>query len=242
MVQAQFNVKLNCLRTNRGGECLSIDFGTYYAKVGLRRHLTTADTPHQNGISEWKNRTLMEAARILSFGANLPGFLWEEMVRAGNYLMNRCPTRALFESMPYQQLHKRRPNLAHARIIGSAAYVSLHTKNPSKLEARSVHTVLLGYDDCSKAYRCYASHSRKILIRKDVIVDENTSGISSATIREEVTLDSVLSTPTPALGPPPSSENFGPVEDLADWSTPSTLENSNCEPPGIPLDGPRYNL
>ena len=56
---------------------------------GIKRQLTTAKTPQQNGIAEHKKGYLCETMRSLLFGANLPTYLWEEAVRAANYISNR---------------------------------------------------------------------------------------------------------------------------------------------------------
>jgi hypothetical protein len=206
MVEAQFNFKISCCRTDQGGEFFSHTFSTYGFKVGLHQQLTTANTPNQNGISEHKNCTLMEGASSLSFGANLPGYLQEEIIRASNYLFNRYSTHALVKSTPYQKLIRRKPDLSHLRVIGSVAYVSLHSKNPSRLEARSVCTVLLGYNDCSKAYCCFAPHSWRILISKDVIIDKNYMGIPAAPLVDGVTLEDAFTSPMPSTSSDPPAD------------------------------------
>ena len=49
MVEAEFGQKIQCLHTDRGGEYLSAQFLSFCQQVGIKLHLTTAYTPHQNG-------------------------------------------------------------------------------------------------------------------------------------------------------------------------------------------------
>jgi transposase InsO family protein len=103
MVEKQTHHKLSALRTDRGGEYLSIDFNTYCKLQGIRRHLTAAGTPQHNGIAERKNRYLLETMRSLLFGSRLPSYLWGEAVRTANYISNRVPTKALYRKVLFSK-------------------------------------------------------------------------------------------------------------------------------------------
>ena len=59
MVEAEIKGKLRCARSDRGGEFLSKDFKLYCEENGILRQLTTPHTPHQNGVVERRNRTVM---------------------------------------------------------------------------------------------------------------------------------------------------------------------------------------
>ena len=57
--------KLKTLRTDNGGEYVSVDFETCLKKEGVRHELTVPKSPEQNGVSERVNRTLVEAVRSM---------------------------------------------------------------------------------------------------------------------------------------------------------------------------------
>jgi hypothetical protein len=175
MVENQSHQKLSCLRTDRGGEYLSNEFMAYCKLHGIMRQLTTARTPQQNGIVERKNCHLLETMRSLLFGAKLPTYLWEEAARTANYISNRVPTRALYRITPHQRYTKQKPDISHLRLFGSASY--LHIQTRSKIEPRSKPMVLVGYDETSKAYRCFDPTRKKIVISKDVLFNENIIGV-----------------------------------------------------------------
>jgi hypothetical protein len=59
-VETETGQKIICLRSDRGGEYLSRDFSNFCVQHGIHRQLTMAHTPQQNGVSERRNRTLVE--------------------------------------------------------------------------------------------------------------------------------------------------------------------------------------
>lgn len=79
-MHSQFVAETGTIRSDRGGEYLSHEFILFCKRLGIHRQLTAAHTPHQNGVSERKIRTLLECGRSLCFEARLPACLWEEMV------------------------------------------------------------------------------------------------------------------------------------------------------------------
>lgn len=181
-VENMLQQKLACLRSDRGGEYTSELFRSFCHTHGITRQLTVARTPHQNGVAERKNRTLFELARTISFDSKAPANLWEELVRTANYINNRCSTRALNLSTPFECLTRVKPNVSHFRIIGSTAYVHIPKEMRDKLGSKSLKCVLVGYDDQSKAYRCFDPLNRRILISRDVIIDEHSPGDFSITM------------------------------------------------------------
>lgn len=65
MVEKEFPSTVGCvrLRSDRGDEYLLGIFTAYLTAKGIQRQLTVAGTPHQNGVAERKNRTLLETSR-----------------------------------------------------------------------------------------------------------------------------------------------------------------------------------
>lgn len=175
-VEKEFSLPISCLCTDRGGEYMLADFNQYCLTHGIRRQLTAARTPHQNGVAERKNRTILKAARVLYLGSTFPTFLWQEAVQTAVYILNHCATRALHLSTPYMHLYQRRLDLSNLRVIGCRAFVLLPKQPNSKFRPKGLQTVLLGYDQHTKAYRCFDPAQCKILISKDVICVEDSQG------------------------------------------------------------------
>ena len=54
------NKKIKFLRSDRGGEYLSYEFGLHLKQHGIVSQLTPPGTPQRNGVSERRNRTLLD--------------------------------------------------------------------------------------------------------------------------------------------------------------------------------------
>lgn len=55
MFEKESSLRVKCLRTDRGGEFTSHAFNEFCSNEGIKRQLTTAYTPQQNGVAERKN-------------------------------------------------------------------------------------------------------------------------------------------------------------------------------------------
>ena len=64
-VENHHNKKIKFLRSDRGGEYLSYEFGAHLRKCGIVSQLTPPGTPHRYGVSECRNRTLFDMVRSM---------------------------------------------------------------------------------------------------------------------------------------------------------------------------------
>ena len=71
------------------------------AQVGIIQELSTMETPQLNGEAERLMRTLVEAARALCYGGNLPAGLWEHAVHYYVYVRNLTPRKELDGKTPW---------------------------------------------------------------------------------------------------------------------------------------------
>ncbi|GJV02023.1 retrotransposon protein, putative, ty1-copia subclass [Tanacetum coccineum] len=76
-VELQLGKKIKALRSDRGGEYLSQEFKEYLGKNGIVQHLTSPYTPQQNGVSERRNRTLLDMVRSMFNLTTLPLSFWD---------------------------------------------------------------------------------------------------------------------------------------------------------------------
>jgi len=174
-VENETGNNLKVFRFDRGGEFISRDFNTLCADNGIIRHLTTPYTPQQNGVVERRNRTLLEMTRSMLKAKQVPNCFWGEAVQHAIYITNRIPTRALKEVTPYEFYYQRKPNLEHLRVFGSLAYTKVNDSHLRKLNDRSKKTVYFGTESGSKGYRLFDPQNQKIIVSRDVIVDEDSS-------------------------------------------------------------------
>lgn len=160
--------KIKFLQTDNGSEYCSRQFDDYLAKNGIRRRLSVAHTPQQNGVSERKNRTLVEMARCQLIQSKLSPSFWAEAVSTANYIRNRCPSKSLNEQTPYFLWNKKHPTATHFKIFGCKAFAL--NKNPTrgKFDDKSTECIFIGYSNEAKAFRLFDPKTKKVIVSRDV--------------------------------------------------------------------------
>ncbi|XP_049369398.1 uncharacterized protein LOC125834277 [Solanum verrucosum] len=117
-----------------------------YAKeqneAGIEHQLTVPYSLQQNGVSERKNRTIMEMSRYLLHEKNLPKKFWAEAANTVVFLLNRLPTRAVEGKTPFKAWLRE-------------------TKKADL-------GIFIGYSLFSKAYRIFQPQTNKIMVSRDV--------------------------------------------------------------------------
>ena len=71
-VQNQLGKSIKAIRSNRGGEYLTQEFDYYLKDCGIVSQLTPPGTPQWNGVSERRNRTLLDMVRSMMSQTSLP--------------------------------------------------------------------------------------------------------------------------------------------------------------------------
>ena len=70
-------------------------------KPGIIQEFSTTETPQLNGEAERLMRALVEAARALCYGGNLPADLWEHAMHYYVYVHNLTPRKELDGKTPW---------------------------------------------------------------------------------------------------------------------------------------------
>jgi len=159
---------------------MSKAFEAFMREYGIQHQTSTPYTPQQNGVAERANRTLMEMARVMLHAQGLPYDLWAEAVLNVAYIRNRCPTNAVASMTPQQAWSGRRPNIGHMHIFGCIAYALDLSPKCSKLDAKGIKCLLVGYCEGSKANRLLCLETNKIIKSQDVTFVEDKQGVSDA--------------------------------------------------------------
>jgi transposase InsO family protein len=166
-LSTQYNAKIKCLRSDRGGEYLGQEFSAYLKGTGTIRKLTVHDTPEHNGVAERLNRTILEKVRAMLHESDLPKFLWAEATAHAVYLKNRTWTRTIGETTPYEVLNGHKPNLGNLHPWGCK--VRVHATGGSKLDGRSSTGRWMGFDnDTRDGHRIYWPERRTVTVERSV--------------------------------------------------------------------------
>ncbi|KAL8137841.1 hypothetical protein V2J09_003842 [Rumex salicifolius] len=142
-------------------------------KHGIKRQLTTAYTPQQNGISERKNRTIMNMVRAILIEKGVPKMFWAEAVQWANHVLNRCPALVVLNTTPEEAWSGVKPSVEHFKIFGCIGHVHIPDVKRTKLDHKSVKCVFLGFSSESKAFRMFEPLGKKVHISRDVIFEED---------------------------------------------------------------------
>ena len=165
--------KIKTLRTDGGGEYMSIKFKEYLKSKGIRHEITVPHTPQQNGVAERMNRTLIETAKSMIFNASLPNIYWGEALNTATYVRNRLVTTSTGLT-PYERWYGRIPDVSNMKVFGCVAYALIPDANRRKLDSKTEKLRFIGYASTfgTKGYRLYDEVSRRLINSRDVIFDE----------------------------------------------------------------------
>ena len=175
LVENEINLSVCCLRTDRGGEFTSHEFNEFCRKEGIKRQLTAAYTPQQNGVAKCRNRTIMNMVRSILSDKGIPKNFWPEATNWSRYVLNRSPTNVVQGVTPEEKWSGFKPTVDHFKNFSCIGYVHVPDAKRIKLDAKSQKCVFFGVSEESKAYRMYNPITKKLIISRDVIFDEEAN-------------------------------------------------------------------
>lgn len=167
-VEKQTGKKVKCLQSDNGLEYINNSFKKFLDDQGITRRLTVPDTPQQNGVSERKNRTLVEMARCMMIEANIaPGF-WAEAINTANYIRNRCKSSSVGGKIPYELWTGRKPIVTYFKTFGCIGYALDKKIGKGKFDPRSKECVFVGYSEETKGFKVWYPKQHKFGVTRDV--------------------------------------------------------------------------
>ncbi|KAD6118936.1 hypothetical protein E3N88_10207 [Mikania micrantha] len=189
-VENQLSKTVKILRTDRGGEYLSSEFQEYLRSCGIVSQLTPPGTPQHNGVSERRNRTLLDMVRSMMARSTLPLSFWGFALLSAARILNIAPTKKV-ERTPFEIWHGKVPSLSYLKVWGCEAYPKQYTQN--KLEARSTRCIFVGYPRDCMGYYFYDPTEQKVFIARKAEFLETKfllEGTSGRTVELEEVQDS----------------------------------------------------
>ncbi|GJZ63978.1 RNA-directed DNA polymerase, eukaryota, reverse transcriptase zinc-binding domain protein [Tanacetum coccineum] len=96
--------------------------------------LTPPYTPQHNGVSERRNRTLLDMVRSMMNLTTLPLSFWDYALESATRILNMVPTKKV-DKTPYELWYGKVPNLSYLKVWGCEALMKRDT--PDKLQQRS---------------------------------------------------------------------------------------------------------
>ena len=168
LVENQSGRKIQAIRSDNGTEYTSNKFNSFCEEAGIEHQLTTPYTPQQNGVSERKNRTIMEMTRCLLHEKNLPKKFWAEAASTSVFLLNRLPTRAVQKQIPFEAWYGVKPSVKNLKIFGCLCFSHVPQAKRDKLDEKAAPGIFIGYSLVFKAYKIFQPQTGKIVTSRDV--------------------------------------------------------------------------
>jgi hypothetical protein len=114
---------------------------------------------------------LAEHVRAMTLAKNLPKILWPEAVAYACYIKNRSPTWALgMESMPYQALLGRKPNIACLKEFGTNCGVMVPDQCHAKFDPKAEEHTFVGIAEHAKAWKYINRASKHVQISQNITI------------------------------------------------------------------------
>nr|GEX91638.1 hypothetical protein [Tanacetum cinerariifolium] len=154
LVQRGLQAQVRVVRTDKGTKILNQTLHAYFATEGIYHKTSVARTPEQNGVVERRNRTLVDAARIMLSAAKVPLFFWAEAIA------------------PYHIINDRKPSVKFFYIFGSICYIVRDGENLDKMKEKGDECIFVGYSTQSRAYRVFNKITKVIMESIHVNFDE----------------------------------------------------------------------
>ena len=111
------NKKIKFLRSDRGDEYLSYEFGLKLKQCGKVSQLTPPGTPQRYGASEHRNRTLLDIMQSMMSLIVLPLSFWGYALETAAFMLNRVPSKSV-EMTPYELWFGKKPKLSFLKSLG----------------------------------------------------------------------------------------------------------------------------
>ncbi|GKB27442.1 retrotransposon protein, putative, ty1-copia subclass [Tanacetum coccineum] len=173
---------IKLLRSDRGGEYMSQEFLDHLKDHGIIAHRTPPYTPQHNGVSERRNRTLLDMVRSMMSQTTLPKSFWDYALETAARILNMVPTKKV-EKTPYEVWHGQAPKLSYLKVWGCEALVKRDTlTKPDKLEPRAFKCIFVGYPKETMGYSFYYPPENKVFVARNAeffenkVIDQEASG------------------------------------------------------------------
>ena len=157
------NKKIKFLQFDHGDKYLSYEFGLQLKQCGIVSQLTPPGTPQCNGVSECRNRTLLDMVRSMMSLTDLPLSFWGYALDTAAFTLNRAPSKSV-ETTLFELWFGKKPKLSFLKVWGCDAYVK--KLQHDKLEPKSEKCVFIEYPKVTIGYTFYHRSEGKLFIAK----------------------------------------------------------------------------
>ena len=143
---------------------MSQEFDDHLKSRGIVPQLTPPGTPQSNGISEWRNRTLLDMVRSMMSKSDLPLSFWGYALETAAFTLNRVPSKSV-DKTPHEMWTGKSPSLSFLKIWGCEAFVKRLMSD--KLTPKSDKCIFVGYPRETLGYSFYNREENKVFVARN---------------------------------------------------------------------------
>ena len=132
-----------------------MSFSLFMSSHEILNQSSNAYTPQHNGVTEHKNRHLVETARTLLLHHKVPQHFLGDVILSACYLINHMPSFVLHNQISHSVLLPNQPLFC---LPPRVCFVHILTPGKDKFLAKATKCVFLGYYRLQRSYRCYSRH------------------------------------------------------------------------------------
>nr|GEX65190.1 hypothetical protein [Tanacetum cinerariifolium] len=144
-IENQSNHRVKIIRCDNETEFKNNKMNQFCQMKGIKREFSVAKTPHQNGVDERKNKTLIEAARTMLPDSLLPTIFWAEVVITASYVQNRVLVIKPHNKTPYELLLSGSSNIDFMKPFRCPVTILNTLDHLGKYKGNADEGFLLGY-------------------------------------------------------------------------------------------------
>jgi transposase InsO family protein len=233
LIETQTGYPVKRIRHDRGGEYMCEELQAFYVAKGIIPELTPSYTPQLNGRAERFNRTLFDKIRCMLLHFELEKCMWDFAAKASVRVYNNTPKKGS-EPTPIERVWGSKPDVSYFRVFGCEVLVQVPKHQRTKLDARTVKGVFVGYTRSESIYRILIGKNVREIASANIVFREHAAAaVKSAPAQlahfeldpidwDELFPFPVAPPPPPPLPLPPPS----PVPTRTPSSEPATEEPS----------------
>ncbi|GKF09908.1 retrovirus-related pol polyprotein from transposon TNT 1-94, partial [Tanacetum coccineum] len=144
---------------------------------GIKMEFNVARTPQQSGVAERRNRTLIEAARIMLVDSKFLTTFWTKAVKTACYVLNSVLVIKPYNKTPYELIHGRTPLINFMKPFGCPVTILNTRDHLGKFDGKANEGFFIGYSIVSKAMRVFNKRTGIVEEILDIRFLENTPNV-----------------------------------------------------------------
>ncbi|GJY83817.1 putative ribonuclease H-like domain-containing protein, partial [Tanacetum coccineum] len=174
--QLDHNVKV--IRCDNGTEFKNSVMNQFCEIKEIKREFSVARTPQQNGVAERRNRTLIEASRIMLVNSKLPTTFWGEVVNTACYVLNRVLVIKPHNKTSYELIRRRTPLIDFMKPFGCPFTILNIRDQLGKFDGKADEGFFVGYYMVSNAMGVFNKRTRIVEETLNIRFLENATNVT----------------------------------------------------------------